>query len=1132
MIYHFPNLDTLRLVITSGLVAPEITLAPAKGGLDDAGRVWLEPSAAVPKKALPALRKLGVETREGNAAQPAEDVCCWLQLLPVQRDSVEPVLSSQAPVLFELTGTAQLAELVGEMLRLGNDRQSLRWLKEGRQERVLLRVIGPPYYSLLRALEGNGGPRAYVERAPQVWIEYGHFHAELAKLKPPEGTLLLVRPPRSWTFLPIGEFQDIYQLLNFSLPAEQAAWQAVEPAARLQVPVRLAAGGGAEVAEMWVLRDRAYEQVDTLVRNADDHLLERLAFAVGEHQGQTSIVLRVRPSKKAPPVLTLPAAVEFRPFQKLPNLFLPVGKRLQPPLRRDAVRQLLADDPEQIVWLYPSAHDQFVPQSLPDNAFRPLRDWVEYVLDQERQALQTWIEAARFDFADFLCKDELPDPKTPGGKKTPPRERRSLLAQEAPEANDGASQPSADKTPRKRERPDSDFGKQAAVEPSELARQLRELQQQFEALAGPLDLPERQALWPQLAELHAALGQGSDAAICWLNALWEQDTPPADLVRAWAAAETGPAQPADLDRWLALDDPMPAQLRALVACLALAAWGAEDGAWSQALRRRLPQLQRYLEQHEKRLGVRAVWLAWYSLYKLSAGDVLGLARTRDRLLERLLTGGLSLEYDLPSFLRYAGQHSGEKFRQVLDRVIRLRELAERWLEQPLPESSATIMATTVPPDLPATLAYAELIFAFGLARLGEVGEARRLQQRARLFLQSKQDEAHQFLAEAYGFRIEQALAGKPHAGSLPEELLAALKAMTGKDIAPLSYKVNRLRSLSRILEPSQKVEALHKHRCLPHSLHQELQALVKGLDGKQLQESLVKLLQSRTKPWEALGIISKVLELAPCFEEKFLVEMLGKVVHLRAVLSTTQNTDEADVAAAIFERALFLAAHFDRSEYLQQLIGSFLQLLESQRSGASSQFLDAAAGQCLRGLRKFGLREEINALLVRMTDQVTEGQELAALKTQRGRNWVHALCTLLHIAGGWLYFGQNSLAMPILEEAKGLLYEQDAVAEHPYRTKLACTYATTLGQAPVDFALQQFEDFFREAVPLVDAFVTTNTHFSLARLQVIEAVVLAVVNEDFIVGQHVRRWLDEDEYLVRRRIHGDLRTLLAKAGLP
>jgi len=39
------------------------------------------------------------------------------------------------------------------------------------------------------------------------------------------------------------------------------------------------------------------------------------------------------------------------------------------------------------------------------------------------------------------------------------------------------------------------------------------------------------------------------------------------------------------------------------------------------------------------------------------------------------------------------------------------------------------------------------------------------------------------------------------------------------------------------------------------------------------------------------------------------------------------------------------------------------------------------------------------------------------------------------------------------------------------------------------------------------------------------------VSDNMALGDQARRWLDDDEYLVRRRIHGDMRKLLARHGL-
>src|SRR5262245_11081977 len=319
-VLYFPDLDTLYLALTSGTVPPTVSLAPVVAGFDDDGHAWLKPSASVPRAAQAELRRLGVQAVKGLDAPIAQEFSCWPQLLPLRREE-SAVPSGQTPVLFELANSDDLPALVTEMLRLGNDRQAFRWVRDDTTSPVLLRVLGPPYYSLLRALDRDGSssaPRAYVERAPRVWVEIGHLHPLVEQLKAPAGKIVLLRPPRVWVYLDDAPFRDVYDIIEFTLPDTPARWRDGHLKVRMTVPVRLKPGGGQEPAEMWVLRERAVEMLDEFVRTHDDHLLERLSFAVGEGEGREPIiVLRVRPSRLPPPVLTLPAQ-EYRPFWKLP----------------------------------------------------------------------------------------------------------------------------------------------------------------------------------------------------------------------------------------------------------------------------------------------------------------------------------------------------------------------------------------------------------------------------------------------------------------------------------------------------------------------------------------------------------------------------------------------------------------------------------------------------------------------------------------------------------------------------------------------------------------------------------------------------------------------------------------------
>src|SRR5207302_259818 len=205
MILTFPDLDTVRLALTSGAVPPAVAMAPAVAGFEDDGRVWVQPSADLSRKAQAELRRLGAGAAKTAGAAPAVEVTCWLELLPLRRSADPVARPEQMPVLFELAQGEPLSALVIEVLRLGNDRQHYRWLEDPRGKspgRALLRVVGPPYYSLLRALDrdGQASPTAYVEQAPRVWVQLGYRHPLGDHLKPPEGKLVFLKPPRQWAY--------------------------------------------------------------------------------------------------------------------------------------------------------------------------------------------------------------------------------------------------------------------------------------------------------------------------------------------------------------------------------------------------------------------------------------------------------------------------------------------------------------------------------------------------------------------------------------------------------------------------------------------------------------------------------------------------------------------------------------------------------------------------------------------------------------------------------------------------------------------------------------------------------------------------------------------------------------------
>src|SRR5207237_693969 len=102
-------------------------------------------------------------------------------------------------------------------------------------------------------------------------------------------------------------------------------------------------------------------------------------------------------------------------------------------------------------------------------------------------------------------------------------------------------------------------------------------------------------------------------------------------------------------------------------------------------------------------------------------------------------------------------------------------------------------------------------------------------------------------------------------------------------------------------------------------------------------------------------VLQKALEIAPRVSEEFARALLENVTEAFDALPKPLDITTFLERAKLLERAMFLAAHFDRQETIQPLISRFRTLLESQNSDWALSAIDELAGRCLRGLRKLGM---------------------------------------------------------------------------------------------------------------------------------------------------------------------------------
>ena len=96
------------------------------------------------------------------------------------------------------------------------------------------------------------------------------------------------------------------------------------------------------------------------------------------------------------------------------------------------------------------------------------------------------------------------------------------------------------------------------------------------------------------------------------------------------------------------------------------------------------------------------------------------------------------------------------------------------------------------------------------------------------------DELHTFLLQDFDYRINQAGQVGPHTGSLP---LPADPAI----LEPFnSWKANRLREFSSILEPAKGINALFNRRAAKDELDQQLRGLFQVVHKQELEKQIIQ----------------------------------------------------------------------------------------------------------------------------------------------------------------------------------------------------------------------------------------------------------------------------------------------------
>jgi hypothetical protein len=202
--------------------------------------------------------------------------------------------------------------------------------------------------------------------------------------------------------------------------------------------------------------------------------------------------------------------------------------------------------------------------------------------------------------------------------------------------------------------------------------------------------------------------------------------------------------------------------------------------------------------------------------------------------------------------------------------------------------------------------------------------------------------------------------------------------------------------------------------------------------------------------------------------------------------------------------AILLAGYYDRPE----LLGEALTLIEASHAALADAQPIAHAElltRCAPALRRSGLDDRLARLLAQLEAKIGDASDLAHVTAR------------LHLAAGHAVLGQPERVQPAFVAAHALLPDLNPGDHQVLLREIAVALSrSTPGQAIAGArALMQ-------RLPETTDSMSTNSHFCLAVIQLMEAVVLSLASEDLALSEWARRWIEEDEHLLHRRIHRDL----------
>jgi hypothetical protein len=517
---------------------------------------------------------------------------------------------------------------------------------------------------------------------------------------------------------------------------------------------------------------------------------------------------------------------------------------------------------------------------------------------------------------------------------------------------------------------------------------------------------------------------------------------------------------------------------------------------------------------ENEMPVQLVWIAQRLAMKR---DPLTLARCRDRLFARMAADGPSLDLDAPSFLRFHGNVSNDRYQLARDWIIRTRPAIHAWMNKHA--GSGRLYFAGLDANIPCTKAYADLMLAWGLSRLGDRAHVHEWVSKAEATLERStgpniDPKVHAHLATLLKLRRRSASVGNNPLSDLPIPI--SVESTLSR------YAIDKLVEHSRILGSESVVDsfrlrmfhAIRGESDLGHRLFKMIES------GKSESAELRELLTAAERANSVDNILRITLvgleTVSDPIDAGFLLRGLGPL--LQQVPDALRRWLPGDGTSVVqvqeFIRKIVCRA-VSRACRLAYLGNHGVELREF------ATYITNDWNESIFPLREVIRKSGVELFVaLQKLDQLNVARELI----QRLSNRLNSLEDQLALSVGWFVTDREDLGIRILNEARNRLFVHGINRERE-RTDLALAYAEAVRYTQSRIALGRLEELFQR-LDTVTVKGAQAAYYALKPLEFVDIAVTTAVTEEFQIDDVVRRWLIDDELLIRQRVTRDLERAL------